>query len=294
MMAIVWLVPFNVIQLSASLPIDLKFDRLYLPFVFVLWALMVAIGGPMAPRIRMTWIHGAIGAFVACAGLSLMFDARYLNQTLELLTSIKKLTLLLSYALLFVIVASRSAQPRSPPSSSTPWSSRCSAPWARSGSTASTTTSSTAGRASCCRACSRSARPSPRRSTRSAGASSAGPGEIPLEAAAMMSMGLPIALVGIMPSAKRRGRLLYGLAASILLAGAISTYRKTALIAPVVVILTLAYFRRRELLRLAPLALVVLVGIHLLSPGAFGAIVAQLHPHRLGDVSTVPTAAGEC
>ena len=39
MMAIVWLVPFNVIQLSASLPIDLKFDRLYLPFVFVLWAL---------------------------------------------------------------------------------------------------------------------------------------------------------------------------------------------------------------------------------------------------------------
>jgi hypothetical protein len=106
MMAIVWLVPFNVIQLSASLPIDLKFDRLYLPFVVALWALMVAIGGPTAPRIRMTWIHGAIGAVVACAGLSLIFDARYLNQTLEFLTSTKKLTLLLSYALLFVIVAS--------------------------------------------------------------------------------------------------------------------------------------------------------------------------------------------
>ena len=103
----------------------------------------------------------------------------------------------------------------------------------------------------------------------------------------MLSMGLPIALVGMMQSAKWRGRLLYGLAASILLAGAISTYRKTALIAPVGVVLTLAYYRRRELVRLAPLALVVLVCIHLLSPGAFGAIVAQLHPHRLGDVSTV-------
>jgi hypothetical protein len=114
-----------------------------------------------------------------------------------------------------------------------------------------------------------------------------GPGEISLEAAAMMSMALPIALVGIMQSAKWRGRMLYGLAASVLLAGAISTYRKTALIAPVTVILTLAYYRRRELVRLAPLALVVLVCIHVLSPGAFGSIVAQLHPHRLGDVSTV-------
>ena len=44
-MAMLWLVPFNVIQLSASLPIDLKFDRLFLPFVVVLWALMVAVGG---------------------------------------------------------------------------------------------------------------------------------------------------------------------------------------------------------------------------------------------------------
>ena len=114
-----------------------------------------------------------------------------------------------------------------------------------------------------------------------------GPGEISLEAAAMLSMGLPIALVGIMSSARWRGRLLYGLAASILMAGAISTYRKTALIAPVSAILTLAYYRRRELVRLAPLGVIVLVAVHLLSPGAFGAIAEQLHPTRLGAVSTV-------
>ena len=114
-----------------------------------------------------------------------------------------------------------------------------------------------------------------------------GPGEISLEAAAMLSMGLPIALVGIMSSARWRGRVLYGLAASILMAGAISTYRKTALIAPVSAILTLAYYRRRELVRLAPLGVVVLIAVHLLSPGAFGAIAEQLHPQRLGAVSTV-------
>ena len=49
MMAVVWLVPFNTIQLTFSLPIDLKFDRLVLPVIFAVWALMVAIGGPLAP-----------------------------------------------------------------------------------------------------------------------------------------------------------------------------------------------------------------------------------------------------
>ena len=75
-----------------------------------------------------------------------------------------------------------------------------------------------------------------------------------------------------MQSPTWRKRMLYGLAACILLAAGISTYRKSALLAPVSVILTLAYFRRRELLKLAPLALVALVVIHFLSPGAFGSI----------------------
>src|SRR3954452_17096871 len=46
MMAIGGLLPSTVTHRWASLPIDLKFGRLYLPFVVVLWALMVAIGGP--------------------------------------------------------------------------------------------------------------------------------------------------------------------------------------------------------------------------------------------------------
>jgi hypothetical protein len=287
MMAIVWLVPFNVIQLSASLPIDLKFDRLVLPFIFVLWALMLAIGGPLAPRIRMTWIHGAIGAVVAAACLSLVVDARYLNQTLELLTATKKLTLLVSYALLFVIVASTIRKREVPAflkytlilavlcAVGTIWEYRFHYNVFYAWSDKLLPGIFTVGQAE-----SSAVDEIGRRIV-------LGPGEISLEAAAMMSMGLPIALVGIMHSARWRGRLLYGLAASILLAGAISTYRKTALVAPVGVILTLAYFRRRELVRLAPLAVVVLVCIHLLSPGALGAIVSQLHPHRLGDVSTV-------
>ena len=55
--------------------------------------------------------------FVAVACLSVVFDARYLNQTLEFDTAIKKLTLLLSYALAVRDRREqRPAQPRCRPS----------------------------------------------------------------------------------------------------------------------------------------------------------------------------------
>ena len=68
---------------------------------------------------------------------------------------------------------------------------------------------------------------------------------------------MPIALVGIIGSPTRRRRILYGLAIVVLLAAMFATQRKSALLAPVAVIATLAYFRRRELLSLAPLGLVI-------------------------------------
>ena len=105
-LALLWLVPFNTIQLSASLPFDLKLDRLVLPVVIGVWIVALAVGGPGAPRIRMTGIHAGVAAFVAVACLGVVLNAYALNQTLEFDLASKKLTLLISYALLFVIVAS--------------------------------------------------------------------------------------------------------------------------------------------------------------------------------------------
>ena len=77
-----------------------------LPVVAVAWILAFAAGGRAAPRMRFTWIHAAIGLFVACAFLSVVLDAGYLSQTLELDLSFKKLPLLVSFVSLFVIAAS--------------------------------------------------------------------------------------------------------------------------------------------------------------------------------------------
>ena len=289
MNALVWLVPFNSIQLQASLPIDLKLDRLVLPLIVGVWILAVAMGGRQAPRIRVTWIHVALAACLIIAGLSLIVEGHAITQALELQTGVKKLTLLGAYALLFVIVAS-TIRPSEVPA------------FLRY----------TLGLAVVCAvgtlveyrfhynvfySLPQKLLPSSIFQVTNLAESAAyddigrrlvrGPAEIPLESVAMIVMALPIALVGFIEATERRSRILNGLATVLLLAAMMATFRKSAFMAPVSVLLTLAYFRRRELLRLAPLALVLLVGIHVLSPGAFGSIAVQLRGSQALTVNTV-------
>jgi hypothetical protein len=286
MMAVVWLVPFNVIQLNVSLPIDLKFDRLVLPFLVGTWLMALCAGGPCAPRVRMTWIHVGVLAMMAAACLSLVVDARYLNGTLEFDTAVKKLTLLMSYVSLFFVVASvvRPTEVHAFMSYTlglavlcaigTIWEYRFQynvfyalsdqlLPGIFQVGLAESSAVDSIGR----------------RVVR-------GPAELPLEAVAMVTMGLPVALVRLIGSEETRKRMRYGLAATLMLAAAIATYRKSAFIAPISVILALAYFRRRELLRLAPLGVVIAVMIPIISPGALQAVASQLSGNRL-DVPTV-------
>ncbi len=119
-----------------------------------------------------------------------------------------------------------------------------------------------------------------------------GPAALPLEAVAMLAMALPIALVFALQADDWRERILYGLAVCLLLSAAFATYRKSALLAPVSVIATVAYFRRRELLKLSPLALVLVVLVHILAPGALGKTTTQFDPSQLG-VTTVSDRAAD-
>ena len=291
--AIIWLVPFNSIELRASMPIDLTLDRLVLPFVVLAWILALAGGGRAAPRFRFTWIHAAIGLFVACAFLSVVLDAGYLSQTLELDLAFKKLPLLVSFISLFLIAASalrRSEIPaflnytlilavicafgmiieyRFVQNPFYDWSDRL-LPGFFVVDAADAAAVDGIGRRLV-----------------------HGPAQAPLEAVAMLAMALPIALVRVMQSKEWRWRILYALAACALIAATFATYRKSALLAPVAVVLTLAYFRRRELLKLAPLGLVLAFMVSVLSPGAVRSTVDQfVRPDRL-DVPTVSDRASD-
>ena len=291
-LAVLWLIPFNDIELTVQMPIDLKFDRLVLPFVAAAWALALMVGGRVAPRLRWTWIHTAVATFVVVAFISVIFNARELTRTLELEGAVKALPLLVAYVSVFVI-ASTAVRPtevraflqytlvlavlcalgiiweyRLKQNLFYTWSDLA-LPGIFSVESLDAGAIDDIGR----------------RLVR-------GPAALPLEAVAMLALALPIALVSLIQAHQWRHRILYGLAACILLAAAFATFRKSALLAPVSVIATVAYFRRRELLRLSPLALVLIVLVHVLAPGALGKTGMQFDPSRLG-VTTVSDRASD-
>jgi hypothetical protein len=119
-----------------------------------------------------------------------------------------------------------------------------------------------------------------------------GPAEASLELAAMVALALPIALVGVMQARRRRDRILYGLASCVLLAGGLATFRKSSLVLPATVVITLACFRPRQVFRLAPIAAVLFVVVHLLAPGAIGGVVGQLTGSQVTAVGTTTHRTG--
>ena len=291
-MAMLWLAPFDSIQLDIPAPIDLKLDRMLLPILVVTWVAALVLGGRESPRIQPTLMHGALGAFVALAFLSVILGASALDQTLDLDTAIKKLPLLLSYLTLFLIMASVVRREEVPAFLKFTlglavavglgmvwedqafnnvffhWSdtllpsifdvSSGGADWDSAG----------------------------RRMVH-------GPAQHPLAAASMLSMAMPIAVLGLIHARRASGRLLYIMAIGALTLGVLATERKTAFIAPAVGVLTIAYFRRRELLRLTPVAVAGVVAVVVMAPGAVAPVLDQFKPDKLNGANTVQDRASD-
>lgn len=285
-LCLLWLTPFNDIQLNSSLPVDLKLDRLVLPIIVLAWLLAFALGGRGGPRWKFTPIHAALAIFAAAAGLSVVLNAGYLDQTLEFGLALKKLALLAAYISFFLVIASvvRKGEIRAfmnlilgltvIVAVGTLWEFNFDynvfyelthklLPGGFTFTASGIDGVDEIGRRLV-----------------------VGPTEHGLEVVAMLAMALPIAFVRLMETRRARERLLYGLIICLIFGAALATYRKSAILAPVAACLVLAYFRRRELLRLAPLGLALLVAIPIISPNALGSVVEQLQPTKLG-VSTV-------
>ncbi|HEX5924117.1 MAG TPA: hypothetical protein VFY45_09810 [Baekduia sp.] len=293
-LALLWLVPFNTTSLNVSAPIELRLDRLILPFIIGLWILAVAAGGRTAPRLRWSRVHLALCVFTAVGFVSVVLNARYLNHSLEIDLAIKKLPLLVSYVLLFMVVASavRRAEVNAFLSYTLvlavitalgmiieyrfkqnlfyAWTDKLLPGFFTVDGQLDAGAVDDIGR----------------RLVR-------GPTEAPLEAVTMLTMALPIALARLMAPSTAAKKLLYAAAVCVIVAATFATYRKSALLAPVSVILTLAYFRRRELLKLAPLGLVLLVLVSVVSPGAIGSTISQFTRPDAADVPTVSDRASD-
>ena len=101
------LVPFHAIALPIALPLDATLDRFMLAVMASLWlAVLLIVGGPSSPRIRLTGMHAAVAAFFCIAIVSLVVNNGILMNLGELQVSVKQVALLASYGLFFCLVAS--------------------------------------------------------------------------------------------------------------------------------------------------------------------------------------------
>jgi O-antigen ligase len=103
----------------------------------------------------------------------------------------------------------------------------------------------------------------------------------------MLAFALPFAVLELLRSPTRRRKLLFAIAVGIILTGGLATLRKTSLIAPVAALLTLIAYRPRHMLRLVPLAAVLLVTVHFMAPGALGGVSSQITGDFFGSGTTV-------
>jgi O-antigen ligase len=123
-----------------------------------------------------------------------------------------------------------------------------------------------------------------------------GPTNQGLAATTMLVMMMPFALVRMFDSRPRsRAWWFHAGAFALMVAAALATDRKTALVVPVALLLYITFYRPRQVLRIAPVGLVVLAGVvHFAAPGAIGTVF-NLHAnltsrsttHRTGDFAAV-------
>jgi hypothetical protein len=245
---------------------------------------MVAIGSTQARRVRAGPIHWALAAFALIALVSLLVNFQALDRLDQLSPAFKRLTLLFTYGLLFA-VAVRVIRPSEVSrfiafmvglASFTAigilveYRLGYNAFYTWTGALLPGTT------------------PPPDLGTYDSigRLTVVGPGAHPLAPATMMAIALPFALTGVLGSSERRTKVAYGVATGLILGAALATQRKTSLVLPLAVLVVLVAYRPRQMLRLAPLGLAMLVLIHGVAPGAIGGVGDQLKPSALTGVLT--------
>lgn len=276
-LVMLWLVPFDSVSLPIPLPLEAKLDRPLLLVLIAIWVLSLT-GRGRSPRLRSSPVHYAFGAFVVIAVISLVLGADVTVRLGEFELGVRKLALLLSYVALFVIVSSSVR-----PSEVRPMMklicglavlTAIGVLWEyRTGFNVFYEFTSKVLPVSW---------PAELGNVDSLGRKSIiGPTVHPLAPAMMMACAMPYALIRMYDDRELRGKILWGALAGLMFAAALSTGRKTSLIAPLAAVIVLVAFRPRILRQLVPAAIGLFLIAHVAVPGALGSVGDAILPQNL-------------
>jgi O-antigen ligase len=277
-LVMLWLVPFDAVDLPFELPVDTKLDRILLIGIAGLWLATMLTRGPAGTQARGSVLYVAVGAFVAVAGASVLVNLETLSVLEETQVAVKKLALLGSYVLFFLIVSTALRPSELHAFTTLLLALACIAAvgtvWEyRTGFNAFyewfdqlMPSAVQVG--------------SPPPDPMWGRPNNTGPTGHALAIATMLAIALPFAVVRLTRSFSAWDKVVYGTVTALLLAGSMATIRKTGAVVPAVALLTLFVFRPRGMLRILPIGLVILVVIQAIAPGAMVKVKAQLLPSR--------------
>jgi len=281
-----WLVPFDAIDLPIPLPMDSKLDRFVLGAMALAWIFSLLSTDPGRARLRRpTGVDIAAVLFLTVCVASVLINVERIAIDDELELAIKKIALIASFVIFYAIV-STSLRPAELRSFSIlivalaaftavgivieyrldrnlffEWSDKLLPASFDVGAENS----------------------DPRWGRRSI----TGPTSHGLAATAILAMALPFGIIRLLQSRERRSRILYAIAVALILTATMSTLRKTAVFAPAAALLVLLAYRPRDMVRLLPLGFVIIFCIQAAAPGALSSIRKQLAPSSLERVGTV-------
>jgi O-antigen ligase len=277
--AMLWLIPFQDVALPVSLPVDAKLDRFVLAGLALVWLAALLARGPAAPHPRRSAVNVTVGSFVVVAAASVLLNVQVLATVDDLTIAIKKFALLSAYVIFFYIASTSLRQGEVSAFCGlivglacvtallTVWEYRTGTNLFYDITERLMPPGFTLGAAT---GDSEFGRPAV-----------TGPTQHGLAVATMLAFAFPFALIGVIRSPGRQ-KLAYALASAVILAGAASTLRKSAVVVPAAAVVVLFAYRPRALIRLAPLGLVLLMLVSALSPGALGSLRGQLLLERVG------------
>lgn len=265
-LVMIFLVPFDAIIFKVHMPANATLDRVFLVLMVAVFLATRAVNSQNGPRRRLTPVEIAMLVFGAIALLSIVLNIDRIYQQNQLSFVNKQFSQLLAYGVFFfvVIAAIRPEevrpfirlviglacvtavgviyQSRTGNNVFFTWSAMLLGPLA---TVAKPPIGDTVPIIS-------------------------GPAQHGLALASMLTIALPFAVLPLLQARRRSERLKYLIAIGLILGADLSTNERTAVFAPIAAIIVLAAYKR-EILRWAPLAIIVLVPvIHFAAPGALG------------------------
>jgi hypothetical protein len=274
-LAAIFLVPLEAVQMKVQLPFSSGSDRFFVAAIVAVWGLGLFLGrDSKIVRERPQWWSAGIAAFVFAAVASIAVNVDTITNLGEWQVAEKKIAVLLGLAAVFAIagLTLRVAELRplmvlivvlaTIAALGTIYESR-------SGTNLFYETAKTAlAPVAEVEAASTDVNPEVNQGRPLI----TGPTRHPLSVTSLLGMSLPFAVVlgALAPTFRRR--LLWLLAAGVIVTGALLTQRKSGLVIPACALLALLAIRPRQLLRLAPYGLAALIVALIAAPGMFSSL----------------------